>query len=187
MKLALSLCLALALCACKTTAADGDWVHEDSPENLKKLWERVVALMKADKPGPALDLVKSLMPDEVAARKAVVPNVDGAALSAMLQHYQTLSAMMKPEKAGRSFKTERDQVQVHGATTEQIAEGAPEAAEFPGGARDAARSILRPGMTYYEVELTEPGKDAGTKFHLLYWDGAQWRMLGAVWQATRKR
>lgn len=189
MRLAIIICVALAAVApgCKTTPVDGDWVHENNPENLKKLWERVIALMKAGKPEPAIALIKSLMPDEAATRKALVPNVDGAALSAMLQSYEALGARMSPEQASRGFKTERNQVAVHAATTEQIAEGAPEAAEFPDGARLSAKSLLRPGMTFYEVELTEPGHESGTKFHLHYWDGAQWRMLGAVWQATRKR
>jgi hypothetical protein len=189
MKLQLAACLALALFAtaagCKTKEAATPASHENTPENLQKLWQQVVSDMKAGKAESALDLVKTLMPDENAAREALVPNIDGALLASMMSHYGTLKAQMNPEKAGRGFKTERDQVTVHGATTEQIAEGAQAATEFPGGAQRVAKTILRPGLTFYEVELTEPGKDAGTKFHLLYWDGAQWRMLGAVWQATR--
>ena len=41
-------------------------------------------------------------------------------------------------------------------------------------------------MTYYEVEYLEPGKSAGMKYHLLYWDGNQWSMLGPVWRVLKE-
>jgi hypothetical protein len=56
-------------------------------------------------------------------------------------------------------------------------------AKFPGGAVKLAGQILRPGMTFYEVEFLEPGKDSGMKYHLFYWDGKQWTMLGPLWRA----
>ncbi len=34
--------------------------------------------------------------------------------------------------------------------------------EFPGGAVELAKNLLRPGLTFCEVEFLEPGKDAGT-------------------------
>jgi hypothetical protein len=37
-------------------------------------------------------------------------------------------------------------------------------------------------MTFYEVELLEPGKEYGMKYHLFFWDGKQWTMLGPVWR-----
>jgi hypothetical protein len=46
---------------------------------------------------------------------------------------------------------------------------------------------LRPGVTFYEVEFLEPGKDAGMKYHLFYWDGKQWSMLGPVWRALESK
>jgi hypothetical protein len=192
MKPAVPVCLALGLCAvvvvtsCKSKGDGGNWAHQNNADNLAGLFTRVVANMKSGKPEAAVALIKGLIPGEASARAALVENVDGATLAAMLSHYRTLAARMDPAQAGRGFKTERDQIKVHAATTEQIAGGAAAAVEFPEGAREAAKSILRPGVTFYEVELTEPGADSGTKFHLLYWDGAEWRMLGAVWQATRR-
>jgi hypothetical protein len=40
-------------------------------------------------------------------------------------------------------------------------------------------------MTFYEVEFVPPGKDLGMKFHLFYWDGSQWTMLGPVWRVIK--
>jgi hypothetical protein len=42
--------------------------------------------------------------------------------------------------------------------------------------------MLRPRMTFYEVELVKPGETAGMVYHLFFWDGAQWTMLGPVWR-----
>ena len=42
-------------------------------------------------------------------------------------------------------------------------------------------------MTFYEVEFLEPGKDAGMKYHLFYWDGKQWSMLGPVWRTLEAK
>ena len=58
--------------------------------------------------------------------------------------------------------------------------------KFPGGARELAASALRPGLTFYEVEFLEPGKDLGMKFHLFAWDGERWAMLGPAWRALKK-
>ena len=73
-------------------------------------------------------------------------------------------------------------MRVHGATTDEIALGAP---EFPGGAVRLAGSLLRPGCRFYEVEVTEPDSSMGTKFHLFFWDGEAWRMIGPIWRAIR--
>jgi hypothetical protein len=40
-------------------------------------------------------------------------------------------------------------------------------------------------MTFYEVGFLEPGKDYGVKYHLFYWDGRQWTMLGPLWRALQ--
>jgi len=42
-------------------------------------------------------------------------------------------------------------------------------------------------MTFYAVEFLEPGKSSGIKYHLVYWDGNQWSMLGPVWNALDAR
>lgn len=163
----------------------GGFEHKDNPDNLKKLWEQVVSSMTAGDAEKAMAVLTPLIPDEASVKKALKDDVDPAVVGKLLEQYKVMKERMKPEDAARGFKTERSKVWVHGATTEQIAKGDEAASEFPGGAKTAAETILRPGMTFYEVELTEPEKDIGTKFHLMYWDGSQWRMLGPVWRATR--
>ena len=55
----------------------------------------------------------------------------------------------------------------------------------PAARKKLAEKLLKPGTTFYEVEVTEPGKDSGTKYHMFFWDGAQWRMMGPAWRVLR--
>lgn len=187
LRLAVYLVAALAFVAagCKGGGDTGGFDHKNNPENLKQLWEQVVASMKAGDSKKAVALISALIPDEGSVGKALKDDVDPEVVKGLLAQYETMKSRMKPEDAARGFKPERSKVWVHAATTEEIARGQQAAVEFPGGAKEAAGSILRPGVTFYEVELTEPEKDIGTKFHLMYWDGDQWRMLGPVWRAAR--
>ena len=77
------------------------------------------------------------------------------------------------------------EIQVHRATTAEIAESSVAAQEFPGGATELAGTVLRGDATFYEVECLEPGKDDGMKYHLFFHDGDGWRMLGPAWRAVR--
>lgn len=82
-------------------------------------------------------------------------------------------------------KPGQTEIQVHAATTEEIIEYKKDSVgykEFSGGAKRIAPKVLRPGVTFYEIEYVEPGKEAGMKYHLFYWDGNQWSMLGAAWR-----
>src|SRR5687767_10246962 len=92
------------------------------------------------------------------------------------------------ESVSKLAQPEQKQVRVYGATTEELIkyrEGTVAFKEFPAAAKRVAREMLRPGMTFYEVEYRAPGKDAGMKYHLVYWDGRQWSMLGPAWRVLK--
>ena len=72
-----------------------------------------------------------------------------------------------------------------GKPTEELATNAG-SGEFPGGARRVAKAILKPQTTYYEVEFVKPGHSAGMKYHLFFWDGSAWCMLGPVWRRMKE-
>jgi len=38
------------------------------------------------------------------------------------------------------------------------------------------------GLRFYEAEFVAPGEELGMKYHLLFWDGSRWRMLGPIWR-----
>jgi hypothetical protein len=179
----MTLLLALAVSA-------QDLKPENRPENLKA---HFAAIQKAIREGDArtsLALTKSLLCDEARLRKALKEDVDKDVLAKLAETHKGY-ASGPDEKVALAFKSkpEQTEIQVHGATVEEIARGAKDsvaAREFPGGAEELASTILKPGTTFYEVEFLEPGQEQGIKFHLFFWDGERWAMLGAAWRALRK-
>ena len=193
----LLLALTVALVACKGGSGAGAagnpdealYKQADTPENLKGLLETIVAANGAGDFKKAATLTRGLVPDATALKVALRDDAPPALADGALKMSQGLPAddaqvagLIKPGEPGRT------QVNVHGATTEEIAkyeQGGVAYAEFPGGAKKLAEAALKPGVKFYEVEFVEPGKDAGMKFHMFYWDGARWRMLGPAWRSLR--
>lgn len=164
-----------------------------SPGNansLKTLFEKYHAALVTQDGPTAAQMVRDLLPDEARLQSAIgsgatpeiwakikafhdqLPKTDDVALAKLL-----------------AAKPAQTMVKVHGATTEEIAqyaEGSVAFAEFPGATQDLAKAgILKPGVTFFEVEFLEPGANSGMKYHLFYWDGVSWSMLGPVWRAIK--
>ena len=163
---------------------------QDGAEGLKA---HFTALQKAIRDGDtkaSLAMTKSLIADEARLKKALKEDVDKNVLASLVEMHKGYAAG-PDEKVALAFKAkpEQTEIQVHASTVEALATYEKDSVafkEFPGGARDAAVEVLRPGLTFYEVELLEPGKDVGMKYHLFYWDGERWTMLGAAWRALKK-
>jgi hypothetical protein len=158
----------------------------DGPDGLKAVFQALAQAHAAGDVKKAKELTLSLMPDDAALKKALR---DDAPADVVARIRDTFSKIPTSDEAVAKLLVPgegRTEIKPHGATTEEIAayeSGGVAHAEFPGGARRLAESILRPGVTFYEVEVTEPGKDSGTKYHLFFWDGSRWRMLGPAWRA----
>lgn len=185
-----SLCaLALAMAVALPAAAQG-FKHENNPENLRALFASIHQAVYAKKePKGAAVLMQSVMPDEARVKKALRDDVDPTAFQRIISIHKSMPPVSEREVA-QLATPEQKNVQVHGSNTEEIIEnqqGSVAWKEFPGGARKAAEQVLRPGMTFYEVEFVEPGKRAGPKYHLFYWDGKQWSMLGPIWRVLEAR
>ncbi len=162
--------------------------QENTPESLESVFVEIHKAIHVDKsPEKALAILKGLLPDEERLKAALKPDVAKDVLDKVVAMHKELGSKMTAETIAGFCKPEQTEVQVHGATTEEIAanaEGSVAFAEFPGGAQRVA-AHLRPKLTFYEVEYLEPGQDAGMKYHLFYWDGKQWSMLGPVWRAIK--
>jgi hypothetical protein len=168
---------------------DALYKQADSPDNLKGLLETIVAANAAGDHKKAATLTRGLIPDQAALKKVLrddAPPALGEGAEKMAQGLPSddvmVAGLIKPGEPTRT------QVNVHGATTEEIAKYEPNSvpyAEFPGGAKKLAESALKPGVKFYEVEFVEPGKDAGMKYHMFFWDGSRWRMLGPAWRSLR--
>lgn len=160
------------------------------PATLKALFEKYHAAMVAQDVPNAATITRSLLPDETRLKVALGPGVSPEVLAKVLAFHATLP---KGDDAALarllSAKPSQTQVSIHAATTEELAlyaDGSTASAEFPGASRDLAKAgILKPGLTFYEVEFLEPGSDSGMKYHLFYWDGTAWSMLGPIWRALK--
>ena len=181
----LGLICAMALGFCVPAFAAG-FKHENKAENLRALFSAIHQEIHAKKnPKQAAELMQAVMPDEARLKKAFKDNVNPDALKRVVALHKSMPPISEKEM-GRLARPEQKNVQVHGAKTEEIIaykDGSVAYKEFPGGAKKVAEQLLRPGMRFYEVEFLEPGKDAGMKYHLFYWDGKSWSMLGPVWRA----
>ncbi len=158
-------------------------------DSLEKLFREIRAARDGGEFAKAAKLTRGLIPDETSARKALRDEA-GDTAKKMAERYA--SDPFPPDEKAASLlagKPGQTEVKVHGATTEEIAayaDGSVPFREFPGGARTAAQKVLRAGLTFYEVEWLEPGKEEGMKYHLFFHDGSGWKMLGKVWQALEK-
>lgn len=162
--------------------------QEDKPQNLKAYFEHMHQTLYAKKdPKTAAALFKALVPDEARLKKALKDKVAPESVKQLMDMYRNVS--ISDESVVKLARADQKEVQVHAAKTEDLIaykQGSVAYKEFPGGAKKVAEAILRPGMTFYEVEYLEPGKDAGMKYHLFYWDGRQWSMLGPAWRALKQ-
>lgn len=169
----------------------GGVVQRDGAANLQKLFKKLKAAVKRGETKTAAAITRGLFPSKARLRRGLEKGVDSKIVDKIVAMHRRFSrapdAVMAKMLAGRPQQTE---IRVHGAKTADIAanrRGSIVWKEFPGGAVRAAKTILRPGIRYYEVEVVKPGKDSGMKYHLFYWDGRQWSMLGPVWRASRTR
>ena len=163
--------------------------YGQSPENLKKLFETILKANARGDYATAAELTKSLMPDRKRAAAALRRDLPPGVRERIRLFHEKIVPAGLPDRVWAGLlarKPERSRVLVHGATTEEMVrneKGSVVWREFPGGAVKMAGSVLRPGVRFYEVERVEPGRTRGYKYHLIFWDGKRWCMLGGIWRA----
>lgn len=176
----------LALTLVLSFAAGQDFKSENKPDNLKAYFVK----MRSANEKSAASMARALFCGEARAKLALKDGTSAEFLGKVVSfHKEVLDS--PDDKAAAIFrgKAEQTEIQVHASTVEALSKyesGSVAFAEFPGGARKLAQTVLRPGLTFYEVELLEPGKDAGMKYHLFFWDGKSWASLGPVWRFLPK-
>jgi len=165
--------------------------HQNNAQNLKEFFVTLRQAIVGNDLKKAATMTQSIFPAKARLKAALKDGVSPDQVNKIM----TLLGGFRPKSNNPKdwaalFRTEpaRSEVRIHAATTEELqayADGSVAYKEFPGGARKLAESVLRPGMTFYEVEYLEPGKDKGMKYHLIFWDGKAWCMLGPVWRAVK--
>lgn len=158
-------------------------------EGLKALMTSLMVAQRTKDRATQVKISQGLMPTFEQAKLALDEGCDPR----VLKKLEASLAKRPPDDDPRweklfRYYPKRTEVKLHPATVAQIANKAPEAREFPGGAVQAANmKVLRDRVTFYEVEFTEPGKDMGVKYHLVFHDGSRWRMLGKIWRALPRK
>ncbi len=182
--------LALLAVGCsKPTAAD--FKAEDTTASLERYFGHIVRAARTGNTDKAADYIKALMPSTSDIRSAFKKSAEEDAISKLhggLTNLMSVSdaalvASFAPDKA-------RSEIRAYRATVEEIIQNARDSvvfAEFPGGTRRIAERYLRKDLAFYEVEVTEPGKDSGSKFHLFWVSDGRWKTLGPAWRILTKK
>ncbi len=170
-------------------ADDAAFKQTNTPENLKALCEKLQKAIAGKDAAAGNTLAGGLIPDAARVKKAMrddIPSSDIIAIQEMHDKFKK-SADGNMSKLF-SIKPEQTEARVHGASTEELAANARDSVawkHFTGGTIKLAQKTLKPGMKFYVVEFVKPGEAAGMKFHLFYWDGSQWSMLGPIWRVVK--
>jgi hypothetical protein len=155
---------------------------KDGPDGLRDLFVKARTACESKDYVSGRAIVESIIPSKEQLQKIVKAEAPPDFVDQVVSQSREIPEL--DEKAACLLSPPgRTEIGVHRATTEEIAarSTAVTTTEFPAGAQKLAE-LLRPQMTFYEVETVEPGKDRGTKFHMFYWDGSQWLMLGPAWR-----
>jgi len=185
--------LAGLLSSVSMRAADAaEFKQENTAENLKAFLQHFQSQIHREKnPTAAAAIFKELLPDEARLEKMMKPETDAATRAKIVAFYKQLKdAAPTGEQIKGMLKAKQTEVLLYAATTEELIameKGSIPYKHFPNSAREFAKTVFRPKMTFYEAEFVELGKDSGREAHLIYWDGTQWTMLGPLYASLRQK
>jgi len=171
-------------------AAFTSFKQSNDKANLQKLLEMLSKAVRSRNLNVAAAIAYSLMPAGKSLDAALSDQVDTATrtrIRALFPIGQVDRHDILVWSSLFRVKQTQTEVFVAGATTEEIKAYKRESVawyNFPGGAREAAQNILRPGVMFYTAKMLEPGQRLGMRYDLFYWDGFSWKMLGKVWRAA---
>ncbi|QIF04028.1 hypothetical protein [Roseimicrobium sp. ORNL1] len=166
-------------------AQDKDKPDPGAPE-LKRAMSGLLSAIKDGNDTKIAELTAKVLPDATKVAKGLGPGAEVEGRQKVQAFHERMPKDGPALARLFSAKPTQTEVQVHAATTEEMAAyeaGSAAFKEFPAAVKGlAAKGVFVPGKTYYEVEFLEPGNEAGMKYHLFYWDGSGWSMLGPVWR-----
>ena len=160
--------------------------HVNDHENLRKMFRRIRDLIRAGQYARASTLGATLLPDEARLRAGLRDGTPPAEIDRIL----ALEKASLPDEVYKIFAPDSlaSEVRLYRATTEELMSPPKDTAAhdvFPKNAQKVARELLRPGITWWIVELAVPGQEQGFRYHLIFFDGAHWTMLGPIWAAPK--
>jgi hypothetical protein len=81
-------------------------------------------------------------------------------------------------------KPGQTQVMIMSATSEELKSWTGDAREFAGGWKDVSAQ-LKPGVTFYQFQFVEPGKQFGMAYDGLAYVNGNWRIFPKPWRVAR--
>jgi hypothetical protein len=182
---------AFILCFCLLFShgvAGAAFIQENKAENLKAFFELIYQTIYIKKDlKQAAALFQSLTPDPYRLKKALNDDV-APDISQKIIAMSSNFGFPNEANIGQIVPAEGNVVGVYGASTEEIAKhlkGSVAYDYFPGVTQQVAERLLRPNLMFYQVKLLAPGETVGITYHLCYWDGQQWSMLGPIWRVLK--
>lgn len=159
----------------------------NDPRELERLFEAAIESAPA-----RAELAKTIFPTAQTLDLGLVPHAGDAKLALAQAYDAQRPPPGSPDRAwARILKVPRDRTQVtaHQARAADLIAAVPRSiatTEFPGGAQTIA-PLLNPALDFYELTAVAPGASSGTRFHLLFWAGHHWTMLGPAWRWLPER
>lgn len=178
--------LAVFLCLAPAHAAP-----QPGADDLKATLTKLHKAWKTGDNAAAASISRGLLLTRDRIAKAVRDDAPPSVRDAIALFHEKALAANEDTAAHMLFPgADRTEIGVMASTTEELAKCAPgtdAAKHFPPASQDVAKAILRPGVTFYEVQFNRPGEPKGIKSHLFFWDGKAWGMLGPVWRFVGKK
>ncbi len=162
------------------------------PATLEELMRSIVAAKNAGERQRFLALMRSLVPTRAELHQVLRPGPATEAFLAASKERTVEDGLLEKEPpADKPLpKTERTEVVVHAATTEELAayaEGTTAFLEFPGGMQRFAQRVAAPGRTWFVLEMVEPGKDLGTRISCFTRLGERFLLLAKPWRSLPRK
>lgn len=183
--------LAIQLLQFPILFCEENFIYQNKPENLQSLFLDLLKAKREKNDEVAAKISHSIVPSMEDIKAIFRQDVNPKIMGLVEKYVQVLNSPTEYKQYAGLFlaRDEQTEVQVHAATTEEILEykqGSVAWKEFPGGTQKVAVACLKPGVVFYEVEFLKQGEGSGIKYHLFFWNGQQWKMLGPLWRLLRK-
>lgn len=145
--------------------------------------------MRAGRKSEGLKRVKVILPNRQSVQAAFRKSVSKEDLDKVANFYKTLIPQ-DDEALAQVLKVDPryTRIKVHQASTKELQDYKKNSVawnHFPGGCKRLAKSYLREQLFFYIVEFLKPEAKRGLKYHLFFWNGEGWTMLGPVWRVFR--
>lgn len=184
--------VAAASTGCKKKNEDSGKAAEklDEATELSILFKELQSKLRKGEKAGAAKIARALLPNQQDVEEILRPEKLSVALK--ISAFQTKFSPKTDEDIIKVFTTkkERTVIKVHRATTEELVanvKGSTSFNEFPSGILPLAGTILKPKVSFYEIEMLEPGKEMGMKYHLFTKTKNGWKMMGPFWRVFMKK